>query len=142
MKLKIKILWMITFLSPFSVFSQSVPDLEDLIQAAIANDGNLNQQKLQHQITQLSDERLKDIFLPKVNLTAQTGYLYTSTNYKTPGLHIPLIEELELNIPQRTNRLNISGISATAKAERSEEHTSELQSRGHLVCRLLLEKKK
>src|SRR5207253_10486073 len=27
-------------------------------------------------------------------------------------------------------------------AQRSEEHTSELQSRGHLVCRLLLEKKK
>src|SRR5690625_7822258 len=26
--------------------------------------------------------------------------------------------------------------------ERSEEHTSELQSRGHLVCRLLLVKKK
>src|SRR5437660_892754 len=26
--------------------------------------------------------------------------------------------------------------------QRSEEHTSELQSRGHLVCRLLLEKKK
>src|SRR5439155_26626336 len=29
-----------------------------------------------------------------------------------------------------------------AAARRSEEHTSELQSRGHLVCRLLLEKKK
>src|SRR5215208_7336609 len=28
------------------------------------------------------------------------------------------------------------------RAGRSEEHTSELQSRGHLVCRLLLEKKK
>src|SRR5690625_5309063 len=28
------------------------------------------------------------------------------------------------------------------KRVRSEEHTSELQSRGHLVCRLLLEKKK
>src|SRR5690625_5822708 len=26
------------------------------------------------------------------------------------------------------------------KSKRSEEHTSELQSRGHLVCRLLLEK--
>src|SRR5215813_2700892 len=35
-------------------------------------------------------------------------------------------------------------VSATrkTKAERSEEHTSELQSRPHLVCRLLLEKKK
>src|SRR5439155_25979128 len=30
----------------------------------------------------------------------------------------------------------------TAPTARSEEHTSELQSRGHLVCRLLLEKKK
>src|SRR5690625_6240752 len=30
----------------------------------------------------------------------------------------------------------------TLKQARSEEHTSELQSRGHLVCRLLLEKKK
>src|SRR5437660_8759236 len=29
-----------------------------------------------------------------------------------------------------------------AAVARSEEHTSELQSRGHLVCRLLLEKKK
>src|SRR5437660_6469524 len=28
------------------------------------------------------------------------------------------------------------------REKRSEEHTSELQSRGHLVCRLLLEKKK
>src|SRR5437870_11001170 len=32
--------------------------------------------------------------------------------------------------------------SARRPAPRSEEHTSELQSRGHLVCRLLLEKKK
>src|SRR3712207_7904064 len=30
----------------------------------------------------------------------------------------------------------------TAKEQRSEEHTSELQSRQYLVCRLLLEKKK
>src|SRR5690625_6158414 len=30
----------------------------------------------------------------------------------------------------------------TPQEDRSEEHTSELQSRGHLVCRLLLEKKK
>src|SRR6266508_3075684 len=32
-------------------------------------------------------------------------------------------------------------VSVPAKS-RSEEHTSELQSRGHLVCRLLLEKRK
>src|SRR2546422_5486037 len=32
--------------------------------------------------------------------------------------------------------------TATPRPKRSEEHTSELQSRLHLVCRLLLEKKK
>src|SRR5690625_6489650 len=32
--------------------------------------------------------------------------------------------------------------SLTLEPARSEEHTSELQSRGHIVCRLLLEKKK
>src|SRR5207253_9455754 len=35
-----------------------------------------------------------------------------------------------------------SPITREDGAIRSEEHTSELQSRGHLVCRLLLEKKK
>src|SRR5690625_6810139 len=34
------------------------------------------------------------------------------------------------------------GAFIAVRAVRSEEHTSELQSRGHLVCRLLLEKKK
>src|SRR5690625_6175125 len=43
-----------------------------------------------------------------------------------------------------TNRLSSDVLPDTLgshSSERSEEHTSELQSRGHLVCRLLLEKK-
>src|SRR2546422_7837509 len=44
-----------------------------------------------------------------------------------------------MNLPER--RANI-GSSLAADICRSEEHTSELQSRLHLVCRLLLEKKK
>src|SRR5439155_23328072 len=44
----------------------------------------------------------------------------------------------------RVFRLFDQGRSCSKPPEttRSEEHTSELQSRGHLVCRLLLEKKK
>src|SRR5258705_7874603 len=37
---------------------------------------------------------------------------------------------------------SIVGGGDTARLRRSEEHTSELQSLRHLVCRLLLEKKK
>src|SRR5439155_26507699 len=48
----------------------------------------------------------------------------------------------------RGPRIEVEGFVADVRpayeraAIRSEEHTSELQSRGHLVCRLLLEKKK
>src|SRR5690554_7788559 len=38
--------------------------------------------------------------------------------------------------------LDKTALQVPPKSTRSEEHTSELQSRPHLVCRLLLEKKK
>src|SRR5207244_13387468 len=38
--------------------------------------------------------------------------------------------------------VRLAGIRSEEPASRSEEHTSELQSPDHLVCRLLLEKKK
>src|SRR5687768_17114333 len=41
-----------------------------------------------------------------------------------------------------TISVNGSEIEIDSRPSRSEEHTSELQSRLHLVCRLLLEKKK
>src|SRR5690625_5636591 len=40
------------------------------------------------------------------------------------------------------SHIHESVILSTCNRTRSEEHTSELQSRGHLVCRLLLEKQK
>src|SRR3989440_1381002 len=42
----------------------------------------------------------------------------------------------------RPARAPMSHARSSVSAERSEEHTSELQSRSDLVCRLLLEKKK
>src|SRR5690625_6446274 len=40
-----------------------------------------------------------------------------------------------------TTSNTVPRVASPTGTERSEEHTSELQSRGHLVCRLLLEKK-
>src|SRR3712207_8648769 len=44
--------------------------------------------------------------------------------------------------PAPTHRGRAGACRLTRAASRSEEHTSELQSRQYLVCRLLLEKKK
>src|SRR5690625_2252843 len=63
----------------------------------------------------------------------------------------PLVKST-MEAPTRSSDRDIARIAArigelsdsigAAAPGRSEEHTSELQSRGHLVCRLLLEKKK
>src|SRR5690625_6622399 len=62
-------------------------------------------------------------------------------NGKLNKIHQPTNTELVLTI--RNNRQNHVLLLSIHPmyARRSEEHTSELQSRGHLVCRLLLEKK-
>src|SRR3712207_7309782 len=51
------------------------------------------------------------------------------------------LRELEENY-NITAELQKQAATLPARAGRSEEHTSELQSRQYLVCRLLLEKKK
>src|SRR5690349_2308367 len=56
-----------------------------------------------------------------------------------PTAHFILLHGLEGS----SNSVYMQGLlSAIARRGRSEEHTSELQSRRDLVCRLLLEKKK
>src|SRR5437870_10075718 len=57
-------------------------------------------------------------------------------------LDAELVEEALPRQRAGSLRVGLSVGEGEASSERSEEHTSELQSRGHLVCRLLLEKKK
>src|SRR5258708_35130031 len=70
-----------------------------------------------------------------------------TTEIYTLSLH----DALPIWIRIQGNRSSSSGSSTTrslpanrspSRSNRSEEHTSELQSPDHLVCRLLLEKKK
>src|SRR3712207_7338012 len=77
-----------------------------------------------------------------------------TTEIYTLSLHdaLPISHDVEQRLPRRPGRRHevldlhgrvaTGGVSAVDLEPRSEEHTSELQSRQYLVCRLLLEKKK
>src|SRR5690625_5726507 len=78
------------------------------------------------------------------NVTVERGArIHATLPTLDPGLSVQFIGKCSKNLAddmkqiagEQAANLHIEGI-------RSEEHTSELQSRGHLVCRLLLEKKK
>src|SRR2546429_6523308 len=60
-----------------------------------------------------------------------------------PKVKAPALKGTALTTDQLAQQITKGAASSKAPHnKRSEEHTSELQSRLHLVCRLLLEKKK
>src|SRR2546422_4244933 len=59
------------------------------------------------------------------------------------GCSKPASRRMSVLLPQPEGpTMTVSFARSMVNEQRSEEHTSELQSRLHLVCRLLLEKKK
>src|SRR3712207_6959006 len=73
-----------------------------------------------------------DLMIMSVGALADTSFLGELLGISTVG-----IGRTKIYVPTGA----IAGIDAI-RSVRSEEHTSELQSRQYLVCRLLLEKKK
>src|SRR2546430_8725347 len=65
-------------------------------------------------------------------LRARPGRTVTQMHYARRGVVTPEMEFVAIR----------EGVAPDFVRERSEEHTSELQSQSNLVCRLLLEKKK
>src|SRR3712207_7343605 len=57
-------------------------------------------------------------------------------------LNEPDVGDLLPPLVARPHQIQMRNLGLHVLPERSEEHTSELQSRQYLVCRLLLEKKK
>src|SRR3712207_7496905 len=69
----------------------------------------------------------------------------SSQRSQKPRALQPLLDSKTSRRPPRRSRLQTAccpAVRAQYSSVRSEEHTSELQSRQYLVCRLLLEKKK
>src|SRR5690554_7627099 len=82
--------------------------------------------------TDLTADQRKAILEKLVQATGFESFFQT----KYVGQKRFSLEGLEATIPA------LDALIQSASEKRSEEHTSELQSRPHLVCRLLLEKKK
>src|SRR5690625_2879486 len=84
-----------------------------------------------------SPELLRDI---EEVIRQQIGSVIGTELSATGG--IDTVAQILNNSSRSSERVIMEAIRDRDAELRSEEHTSELQSRGHLVCRLLLEKKK
>src|SRR3712207_7435832 len=69
----------------------------------------------------------------------ERGWVVASETAALDIVGATMVREVE---PGELLAIDAGGMRSSRFAARSEEHTSELQSRQYLVCRLLLEKKK
>src|SRR3989442_6356638 len=88
----------------------------------------------------LSTELILCVFFFFFNDTATTE-IYTLSLHDALPISFSLFIDI-IALPELTGDFLNDRDFFIASLARSEEHTSELQSRPHLVCRLLLEKKK
>src|SRR5690625_7575980 len=83
---------------------------------------------------------LSSLFLPYLQLSWFFNFFFDAT--MTPVIYsLSLHDALPISTCSTPTHGCVTAAAACCSSARSEEHTSELQSRGHLVCRLLLEKK-
>src|SRR5690625_4635699 len=98
-----------------------------------------------HLITERNRSNVSNIYGGQENFSLevckQEYPSYGTTDYREPAFQI-LQEDGSRITNFEYNGHQIFKGKKPLDGLRSEEHTSELQSRGHLVCRLLLEKKK
>lgn len=100
---------------PAFSWAQSAPDFKELLDSAMVRDSNLKMQITQNKYTDLDEHKLKDIFLPTLEVSGKVGYLNGTARLTSPEINLaPFI-----NIPEGAfnNNFNVSGFSGVAKAD-------------------------
>jgi outer membrane protein TolC len=95
-------------LSPAPV---ATPALTELIDSAIHKDYGLANQQLDIQLTKLDAQKLKEAYLPRVDLSAKDAFLLSSFDIKSPNISIP---QLNIDIREGHNRFTTESNLLTA----------------------------
>src|SRR5690625_5648544 len=102
-----------------------------------ASDASAQSGYIQHHLVHLNNSGVKQDVLADFSIINYDSVFWSLlTGFLTLYFLLRASRRATPGVPGRFQ------VAVEMLVERSEEHTSELQSRGHLVCRLLLEKKK
>ena len=102
----------------FGFFSQAqtAPSLQEIIDSALTNDYKLQNKELTVKLSELDQERIKDAYMPKFEMDAKGGYLYSAFDLTTPAFALP---SLGIAMPETNNRYRLGSAFATANLKGS-----------------------
>lgn len=95
--------------------AQTAPAFKELLDSALVRDADLRTQLTKNKLTDLDQHKLKDVFLPTLEVSGMAGYLNGTARIISPELNL----EPFLNVPKGkyNNNINASGFSGLAKAD-------------------------
>ncbi|WP_235819770.1 TolC family protein [Flavobacterium davisii] len=116
-----KIISALLLLIPLMLNAQTAPSLETLISEALKRDASIKNQVLESQTITLNKRKLKDVFLPKVDISGKAGYLDITNISHSKAIDIAPISPLfpRIAIPEGAldNNFNLSGFEGAAKID-------------------------
>ncbi|NSL85557.1 TolC family protein [Chitinophaga sp. Mgbs1] len=95
--------------------AQTAPAFKELLDSAMVKDADLRAQLTKNKLTSLDQHKLKDVYLPTLEVSGMAGYLNATARIISPELNLQPF----LNIPEGkyNNNINASGFSGLAKAD-------------------------
>ncbi|WP_258932529.1 TolC family protein [Flavobacterium oreochromis] len=116
-----KIISGLLLLIPLMLNAQEAPTLETLINEALKRDASIKNQVLESKTITLNQKKLKDVFLPKVDISGKAGYLDITSISHSKAIDIAPINPIfpGINIPEGAfdNDFNLSGFEGSAKID-------------------------
>ncbi len=106
----------------FSVFlptksiAQTAPSLREILDSAIVHDYNYANKQLSLESIELDQERLKDVYMPRLDINAKGAYMFSVTDLTTPEFIVP---QLQMAIPEHTNTYKVQNFLTTADLQAS-----------------------
>lgn len=88
------------------IFAQNVPTLREIIDSALVYDYNYANKQLSLESIELDQERIKDVYMPRVEFSAKEAFSMGAMDLTTPQFAIP---QLQFGLPEHTNRYQMSG---------------------------------
>lgn len=97
-------------------FSQTAPSLTEILDSALVVDHTLQNNELKVELSKIDQEKIKDAYLPKVEIDAKGGYLYSAFDLTSPAFALP---SLGIGLPEHTNNYQLSSWVVTSNVKAS-----------------------
>lgn len=115
-KLDLAILAILPCIIGSNLLAQSAPSLQEILDSAIVHDYGYENTQLALKQIELNQEKIKDTYMPRLELNAKEGYAYGAFNLTTPAFAIP---QLQLGLPEHENRYMLDNFITQAELKAS-----------------------